>query len=113
MTEPLVADVPGGGGRLLHSRTLAARRLDGRPYPATTVDSIRESLALRLEATKTDRDWIDGIGEEERAAAQWAAQGEVLGAGRHAFTAWGACPEFMDELTSFGAFFFRSLVTSD
>ena len=103
-TEPLPADVPGGGGRLFDSLTLEQRRLIGRPNPATTTDLIKDFLALRLEPNKATRDWIDGLSEDDRTAAQCAVAGELVAEGRQTFTTWGANFEFMDKPTSFGTF---------
>ena len=104
-SEPFEVDVPGDGGCLFHALTLEKRRLDGRPAPPTTADLIRESAALRLEVNKANRDWIDGLCEEERTEAQWAVQGELIDEARHTFTTWEAYFEFMDRPTSFGTFF--------
>ena len=80
--EPLAADVPGDGGGVSQLPALEKRR----PYPEAAADLISESSALRLEVQKANRDWTDGLGEEGRAAAQWAAQGGPFDEGRRTFT---------------------------
>ena len=105
--EPLAAAVPGDGGCLFQSLTLEQRRLNGESHPAATVDLIRDSLVLRLEAIKANRDWIDGLSEEDVAAAQWASEGELVDEGRQTFTTGDAFFEVADKPTSFGAFFGR------
>ena len=104
-SEPQEADVPGDGGCLFHALTLELRRLDGRPDPRTTEELAQESAALRLEVNKANRDWIDGLSEEERAEKQCCVEGELLDEPQHTFTTWGAYFEFMDKPTSFGTGF--------
>ena len=69
-TEPLPVDVPGDRGRLFHSLTLEQRRLNGKSSSATTVVLIKDPLGLGPEANKANRDWIDGLSEEDSAAGR-------------------------------------------
>ena len=98
-------DVPGDGGCLFHSLALEQWRIEKKSGQLAGRDLAMESIALRQAVNGANRIWIAGLGEDEKLAAQWMVEGEMIDDGGRPFTTWDDYFRYMDNPYTFGGYF--------